>query len=501
MMPRNLPTSEGPRHPGGTVASPGIRRTLRLALPVGTVLLLFGWQLRFWPYTVDDAFISYRYATNLSSGRGLVYNPGERVEGYSNFLWVVWVAFAVHSGWDPVLSTKIVGALSGVAAIALVGLVSGARASLRRWGAPVLLAAQGGVALWSVAGLETSLFLALLLLSALLVSRRRREWIAPGVLLVLIRPEGLFYALVLFGVRLVGRRDRAVWGEAALFLCATLPYAAWRLSYYGDVFPNTYYAKAAGSAPEPHYLWWYVQKVLGCGLLLPLAAVGFLKRSIPRLHLALIGVNIASVLSVGGDWMPSFRLLLPTTALILVAACGGAAALPRRTRALATTGLCLLGAWYLAYAGLTSFRVRESARGYARAHLPLAMALKDGAPADSWVALMDIGMIGYYSGLNVLDITGLTDPVIARAGGGMLAKRVDVGYILDRNPLHIVLVSSADPRSGRFRMPHPMDKRLFRNDRFTAAYAFVTAFDYYGDGREPGYYLCLFRRSADYLTR
>ena len=37
----------------------------------------------------DDAFITFRYAANLAHGHGLVFNPGERVEGYSNFLWTV----------------------------------------------------------------------------------------------------------------------------------------------------------------------------------------------------------------------------------------------------------------------------------------------------------------------------------------------------------------------------------------------------------------------------
>lgn len=40
----------------------------------------------------DDAYISYRYAENLARGQGLVFNRGERVEGYSNFLYVLVMA-------------------------------------------------------------------------------------------------------------------------------------------------------------------------------------------------------------------------------------------------------------------------------------------------------------------------------------------------------------------------------------------------------------------------
>ena len=58
--------------------------------PLVLLLFCFVWQsLYYFPYIVDDTFISLRYARNLIDGNGLVYNPGQRVEGYSNFLWVV----------------------------------------------------------------------------------------------------------------------------------------------------------------------------------------------------------------------------------------------------------------------------------------------------------------------------------------------------------------------------------------------------------------------------
>ncbi len=59
----------------------------------GIVALLLGylvWNcLYYYPSTVDDTFICFRYAANWLAGEGLVFNPGERVEGYSDFLWVV----------------------------------------------------------------------------------------------------------------------------------------------------------------------------------------------------------------------------------------------------------------------------------------------------------------------------------------------------------------------------------------------------------------------------
>ncbi|MFT5442480.1 MAG: arabinofuranosyltransferase, partial [Myxococcota bacterium] len=49
----------------------------------------------------DDAFISFRYAKNLAMGHGIVWNPGEYVEGYTNFLWVLILAAGMRLGLSP----------------------------------------------------------------------------------------------------------------------------------------------------------------------------------------------------------------------------------------------------------------------------------------------------------------------------------------------------------------------------------------------------------------
>ena len=63
----------------------GARVFIGLILP-GLLLSLNLYKLRF--LTMDDAYISFRYARNLAEGLGFVYNAGERIEGYTNFLWV-----------------------------------------------------------------------------------------------------------------------------------------------------------------------------------------------------------------------------------------------------------------------------------------------------------------------------------------------------------------------------------------------------------------------------
>src|SRR5262245_62300803 len=77
-------------------------RLRRRALPMAALLLLafaHGWHFR--QHLTDDAFIPLRYLENFFAGHGLVYNPGERVWGYTNFAWIALLAFPVAVGIDP----------------------------------------------------------------------------------------------------------------------------------------------------------------------------------------------------------------------------------------------------------------------------------------------------------------------------------------------------------------------------------------------------------------
>jgi hypothetical protein len=139
------------------------RRFTWVEAVVGLTLVLLGLHAAMYWFLTDDAFISFRYARNLSQGYGLVFNPGhERVEGYTNFLWVVLLAGCHRLGWAPEYAAN---PLSLAATIVLWALVvwfayrnsrDGAR-----WlvlAAPLCLAATRSVAVWSTSGLETRLF-------------------------------------------------------------------------------------------------------------------------------------------------------------------------------------------------------------------------------------------------------------------------------------------------------------------------------------------------------
>ena len=169
----------------------------------------------YWDWTEDDAFITFRYAANLTHGQGLVFNPGERVEGYSNFSWVMMSAAALRAGLDPVEVSKIVGLVAGALCILVswrlaLCLVPGM--GMTALLAPFYLAISPVLVQHSVAGLETSVYALLLALAVLLAAGpmsvlRRVMQGAVLLLFSLTRPEApllAFLLLVLRGV-LAGR--------------------------------------------------------------------------------------------------------------------------------------------------------------------------------------------------------------------------------------------------------------------------------------------------------
>ena len=166
---------------------------LGLVLPmvVGFVTM---WRLR--TFTIDDAYISYRYARNLANGLGLVYNAGERIEGYTNFSWTLMLALGAKVGVDPTVSAKVLGFGFGLASIALLFHLEGLLRPLRSMPAlaPWLLASTSAFMGYAIFGLETAFFVALVLGGIVLVMRERTRGGVPWSGLVfgiagITRPE------------------------------------------------------------------------------------------------------------------------------------------------------------------------------------------------------------------------------------------------------------------------------------------------------------------------
>ena len=296
----------------------------------------------------DDAFISFRYAQNLVRGHGLVFNVGERVEGYTNFLWTIIIAFFMTLGVCPERSSMLLGALSHLATASLLGWLSwrtlGRDARETRLFLPVSALAillHHDCQVFATGGLETSWvsFLVLCGYSLLLAGQRRLSALWAGVALVLAsasRPDALlFYAMGVVFLALSGKKQhRSAMLYLSPLIAMYLPYWVARYLYYGYPFPNTYYAKSANLpyySQGLRYLSLYVQSYYVL-LLLPLALVAVLAT---RLRSAIVlgarGPMRALILAVlfaapyaiyvvraGGDFMFA-RLFIPVTPLLFFA--------------------------------------------------------------------------------------------------------------------------------------------------------------------------------------
>ena len=487
-------------------------------LLVALLIAAAGWMAWLAVYQVDDAFIVYRYARNLAHGNGFVFNPGERVEGVTCFLWTVLLAPFALGGLPLPRVAPVLTALAGLSCLALVArrhAESEGRETLanRDLLPPLLLAAAPAFAYWSVGALETVPYALVVTLAARAHARERRGagmWASAVWLGIagLVRPETPLLVAALGADRLRRRGLAATVRWLAIITAFVGPFLVFRRLYFGEWLPNTYYAKTGATLPTlVAYGWIYLRGcleslvpsfgasgpvvVIAGGLTL-IALVAFAWRRAELRTEAIVVLTIAAAIVVeGGDWMVLSRFWVP--ALPSLAVVAGAALL--RVAARGRAGIAVAG---VLVAAVVASGVAEGVRqrdggqglkvnaiGYEHAHREIARFLNEHASPGDTVALMDIGMIGWHAErLRVIDITGLTDHDIAHAPGGFLDKRFPVEDLLSRNPRFIVLVPG-----------FPADGRIFDDPGFKARYRPLFNLDHRFNWSPPSSYkLWVFER-------
>jgi hypothetical protein len=459
-------------------------------------------HVSWYDFVSDDAFIALRYARRFLDGHGLVFNPSERVEGFSSILWVLLMATLGRIGADLVLAARVVGAVAGLVTILLTYNLArklSRPGSSPEWAlfAPSMLALNGSFACWAAAGLETTLFVGLIV-ATLLAVLSDKYWLSASLAATcgLARPEGIALAGLLaayqvFRGRSVGEKRWVGW----CVLCGSLLAALFlfRFLYYGDLLPNTYYAKVGGG-------WEQVKRGLSYfadyaadheGLPVILVSTGMLLLSGPsglRLlcttGLLLWGV----VIWVGGDGLPMYRFALAPLPLILVAEStllerlydAAKKWLPRRTLPNAILLLFVMVGW--AVVQLTPPAVGSHYVNYefqAEVEVPrwtrVGLWLKENAGTGESLAAVPIGAVSYYSGLIAYDMLGLTDRHIAHLkvpeiGTGWAGhEKHDGQYILQRRPTFLLLGNIDVTSNPRNRMSRPFipyqNRSIFERER------------------------------------
>lgn len=397
----------------------------RRPILVPLVLLLAG-RILMWlsiPTAAEDAFITFRYARNLALGFGLVYNLDRRVMGFSSPLWTLWNALGYLVTRDLVVWSRVWSLAADVVTL-LAGVLLLERHATRAaaWCFAFFFAAWPYFAAVSMSGMEISLMLALIVLTAVALDRPRATNGLLLAALVFVRPEGAVAAAVL-ALR-AKLRDRLV----ALGLVAAGLVAL--TAYYGNPIPQSLIAKSRvyglGGPWSGRFWWdWLSPVIFGrwptlgdtaplmvqCVVFFPAFALG-LRAVWKARHTALAAAAAACLavwlgyagLGVSYFW---WYLGVPLAGFALVAAAGFPSIVRGRAVMVACT-LMILSGWTIMlplYVG----RAQNETYYFGNAAAFLRQSCR---PGDK-VLLEPIGTIGYFAPLTVIDEIGLVSPQVA----------------------------------------------------------------------------------------
>jgi hypothetical protein len=327
------------------------------------------------------------------------------------------------------------------------------------------------VVFWGFSGLETPLFMALLTGGAYCYLRERRTGsLVPLSAVVfaaaaMTRPEGVLAAavtgaFVLGEVFTTGDRRRRI--SRLLFWVATFgalygSYFLWRYSYYGYLFPNTYYAKTGTTSAlfnrGLEYVWFYGLRYQVLALAAGLTAL--LLR--PRLRLdaayllALVGVMLGAIVYEGADSFPHGRFMVPLLPLLYLGGMAGGAVVLRRL-SIPQRQSAAIAAVLLTLAALSLLRSNQHPTLVAedllqRDSVDLATWLSENSPEDYTIGAFGVGAIGYYSDRDILDLLGLNDVETAHSevddlGAGLAGhEKSNPDYVLEEARPEIIIPS------------------------------------------------------------
>jgi arabinofuranosyltransferase len=399
----------------------------------------------------DDAMISMRYAWNFSHGFGLVWNPGERVEGYTNLLMVLVMSFATtfFPKREAVLLIQLTGIpwMLGTAWLSMriadltaAGGEPGRLLRVLSFAAPL---AYYPLSYWSLMGMETGLLTFLLALGvflALLYLKRQDPHYLIGASLVLgmaylTRNDSLIFAVLVYLFllsQILGPGQRiptAFLAGLAIYALFALGQAAFRYGYYADWLPNTYSLKLVGI---PLYerlkngLRFIKSFFFETGLLLLVVVIAsFFRPRKEKFYLvSFVFIAIAYQIYVGGEPWDYWRIMSPTMSFLLIAfiqyVLEISAALIARWGPSARTAAAILTIMVVGFIPVNFRFSREillvdspyQSRDNWK-NIDIALAINAVTAPDATLGLFWAGTIPYYADRKAIDFLGKSDRHIA----------------------------------------------------------------------------------------
>lgn len=457
------------------------------------------WFSRTTNLTLEDAFITFRYAENISAGKGFVYNEGERVLGTTTPLWTLILASARSAGLSVIETSRVAGIIFDTATLALLLLLFRKKRDFLLLSLAMMIALSPGIVAMSVSGMETPLLL-FLMTGALWAYDRRNDMTGFFLgLIVLTRIDGVLFAGILLAVAF-SRERRWTLRQLALGGMVLLPWVLFSLLYFHGIIPQSLQAKAAQyhmgfRASADPFLGIFTPLGEGQSLKWVLKILAFLllawgwwvsvRRGGLFLVLAVFFVSYCVLFMFSGVLIFSWYLAPAIYAAAFLQAAGLEWLLERFAppdrrvmRALgAAIVLIALVLGNAAFLGGRAEKFRQVQAFEEDLRMRIGLWLRDHAGTGSSVLLEPIGYIGYYAGpgVRILDEVGLVTPAIEHAGSGGAGWYIDL--IRSLRPDYIVEYSSSLRANRVTATGTPLFVNEVERRWFAASYETVVSFE------------------------
>jgi len=455
----------------------------------------------------DDAYTSLRYAKDFADGKGLVFNEGERVEGYTNFLWVLLLSgfYSLKKlGFANIelpVFAQVLSTFFGITAIWILYFLSkefnkdepeNIFSDIKNYLPPFLFAFSAPMIYWSVSGMETSLFISFTLLSFLIFLKRRENenlgklFVMVSFLNSLLRPEGMIFCGLLYFYKFIedfSRGTKNVFNKSilveisVLFILITF-YLIFRILYYGYPLPNTFYAKTEFTVQFLSRGWKYFfdfmksNLLYGIFLFLPFVSLSDKKlRYNLWFGIYIVFVWIFLVVIIGGDVLPVHRFFLPILPIIFIMNVKAVFYLTEKIKSnKVNLSLKILFLILIIFYGIGNYESQNSSIQKFRSYesglvkkmkiyagwIENQIVNKSMNKKNITVAMSTIGAFSYYSGARIIDIVGLTDEYIAHHPKEVEGideelpvlwkeRHYNAEYVLSKKPDYIIFPAGAKP--------------------------------------------------------
>ena len=333
-----------------------------------------------------------------------------------------------------------------------------------------ILALNPSFVIWSVSGLENSLyvFLVIMVLWKTLEYGKNKNNTSKLIITIAIlsafcaltRPDGILYVaifpLVIFIESLLTKNNikdtlKPIFMHLGVFILIFGSYIVFRYFYFGDFFPNTYYAKGGGITLAPDEWFEKTGNLLNSAGLLKYIFIsissmfiylGFTKNITRPLIILAVAIAISLIIFIllPADWMPEFRFATPFFPMFYLLMYITAELFYEKTdlnRSISSILLIVLFMLFLtdssssflsrsinfAKSPTVPFTLVAELYGHRFNEYAVSLGIEDGS-----ILLPDVGGTLYYSHLKVYDLAGLTDKVIAQSLGN---NQVFYDYVFD----------------------------------------------------------------------